>query len=320
MKITPDYSKEFQRIVDIYEKAGGKAENLLRGDVASVIISGNKVLGLNNVRGMAMESSVEGDAVLINLKVAEGAKILYPVHLCVGALEKEGEQRIVFEIDVGAGAVVNFLSHCSFPFAYDFLHFMKAVFRLGKGARVFYEDHHFHSESGGTNVKATYSVKLDTQAHFENRFYLTTTRVGKLEVEMESNNDGEDSVAHLETKIYERADDRVEVREKLFLNAPGASGILKTSIFATDNSYANVINEAYGNAPHVRGHVECTEVVKGDRVQVGTVPVLRVQYDTCELTHEASIGRVNTKQLQTLMAKGLSEDEATELIVKGLLR
>jgi Fe-S cluster assembly scaffold protein SufB len=28
---------------------------------------------------------------------------------------------------------------------------------------------------------------------------------------------------------------------------------------------------------------------------------------------------VNAKQLETLMSKGLSEDEATELIIKGLL-
>jgi Fe-S cluster assembly scaffold protein SufB len=38
-----------------------------------------------------------------------------------------------------------------------------------------------------------------------------------------------------------------------------------------------------------------------------------------KLTHEASIGRINDAQLMQLMAKGLTEEEATELIIKGLL-
>jgi len=46
---------------------------------------------------------------------------------------------------------------------------------------------------------------------------------------------------------------------------------------------------------------------------------LKITNDLAELTHEASIGRVSEKQLETLMAKGLTEEEATELIIKGLL-
>nr|WP_232461670.1 SufD family Fe-S cluster assembly protein [Thermococcus pacificus] len=52
---------------------------------------------------------------------------------------------------------------------------------------------------------------------------------------------------------------------------------------------------------------------------VQTVPLLRVKNDKAELTHEAPIGRVNEAQLVQLMAKGLAKEEATELIIKGLL-
>jgi Fe-S cluster assembly scaffold protein SufB len=34
---------------------------------------------------------------------------------------------------------------------------------------------------------------------------------------------------------------------------------------------------------------------------------------------EASIGSVDSKHLETLMARGLTEDEATGLIIEGLL-
>jgi hypothetical protein len=91
-------------------------------------------------------------------------------------------------------------------------------------------------------------------------------------------------------------------------------------VFATENSEANIVNRAFGNAPYSRGHIECNEIVKGNGVNVGTVPELYVKNEKAELTHEASIGRVNIKQLETLMAKGLTEEEATQLIVRGMLK
>ena len=49
------------------------------------------------------------------------------------------------------------------------------------------------------------------------------------------------------------------------------------------------------------------------------VPVVDVQHPKAHVTHEAAIGSVDTKQLETLMSRGLTEDEAVELIIQGLL-
>jgi hypothetical protein len=37
------------------------------------------------------------------------------------------------------------------------------------------------------------------------------------------------------------------------------------------------------------------------------------------VTHEAAIGSVDSRQLQTLMSRGLDEDKAVDLIIDGLL-
>ena len=44
-----------------------------------------------------------------------------------------------------------------------------------------------------------------------------------------------------------------------------------------------------------------------------------MMHPKAHVTHEAAIGSVDSKQLQTLMARGLSEDEAVDLIIQGLL-
>jgi Fe-S cluster assembly scaffold protein SufB len=39
-----------------------------------------------------------------------------------------------------------------------------------------------------------------------------------------------------------------------------------------------------------------------------------------KITHEAAIGGVDQQQLETLMARGLTPEQAVYMIVKGLLR
>lgn len=49
------------------------------------------------------------------------------------------------------------------------------------------------------------------------------------------------------------------------------------------------------------------------------VPIVEVNHPLAHITHEAAIGSVDSKQLQTLLARGLSEEEATDMIIEGLL-
>ena len=64
--------------------------------------------------------------------------------------------------------------------------------------------------------------------------------------------------------------------------------------------------------------MDCKEIVQ-DRAVAKAVPVVEVSHPLAHITHEAAIGSVDSKQLQTLMSRGLTEDEATDLIIEGLL-
>jgi len=81
---------------------------------------------------------------------------------------------------------------------------------------------------------------------------------------------------------------------------------------------AEVYNTLTASAPYARGHVDCKEIVQ-DRAVAKAVPIVEVSHPMAHITHEAAIGSVDSKQLQTLMSRGLTEDEATDLIIEGLL-
>ena len=50
-----------------------------------------------------------------------------------------------------------------------------------------------------------------------------------------------------------------------------------------------------------------------------TYPYIDIQEDDTSMTHEATVGKVSAEQVFYLMSRGLTENEATNLIVQGFL-
>ena len=65
--------------------------------------------------------------------------------------------------------------------------------------------------------------------------------------------------------------------------------------------------------------MDCLEIVR-DRAVARAEPIVEVSHPLAKVTHEAAVGTVDQRQLETLMAHGLSPDEAVEVIVTGMLR
>jgi Fe-S cluster assembly scaffold protein SufB len=50
------------------------------------------------------------------------------------------------------------------------------------------------------------------------------------------------------------------------------------------------------------------------------IPIVNVTNPLAKVTHEAAIGSVDKKQLETLMAHGFTPEEAVDIIVRGILK
>ena len=103
------------------------------------------------------------------------------------------------------------------------------------------------------------------------------------------------------------------------LRGERSRGLIKTRVVLEDRAQAEItgITEAY--AKGARGHVDCMEIVQGE-AHASAIPIVRVFHPEAKVTHEAAIGSVDKKELETLMARGLAPEEAIELIVSGILR
>jgi len=129
----------------------------------------------------------------------------------------------------------------------------------------------------------------------------------------------EKSINELIVKVFGKKEDDIKIAEKIYLNGREARGLAKSRLVLKDNAKAVVMGETYGNAPFARGHVDCIEIVNGEGVIARAIPVVYVKDKQAKVTHEAAIGSIDKKQMQTLMARGLNEEEAVDVIVRGIL-
>ena len=313
----PGWARDFEAILQAYERAGGKPDVLQVPRVASAVISGNRVLAVNLVAGVNIEAEELENGVRARIAVAPGTKVDYPVHLCFGMIPSEGLQEIVSECEIGEGAEVGFLAHCTFPNAVDLRHVMDARIHVGQGATMRYSEAHYHGTVGGIEVLPTTHAQVDAAGRLESEFSLVHGRVGRLEIQFEVDVDARGMV-ELVAKAYGSAEDEIHVNEVVRLNGEGARGLTKTRAAVRDRATSEVYTTAEGNAPGAVGHMDCTEIVRGEAM-ARNVPVVVVRDDRARVTHEAAIGSVSRKELETLMARGLDEDEAVDIIIRGML-
>jgi len=308
---------DFEAILRAYEKSGGNPEFLKSTKVASLIISGNTVLGLNRLPGISAEAETLPDGVKIVLAIAPGARFENPIHLCFGVIPIEGVQRILVDFDIGAGAEVEFMAHCTFPNAMKVQHIMEGTIHVGPGATMRYQETHYHGESGGVEVLPRAQVTVDEGGKYFTGFNLSQGRVGRMEFDY-TVDVGARGLAELTAKALGYGDDEIIVRETIRLNGEYARGLAKSRIAVRDHARSDVYGTTEGNAPFARGHVDCIEIVRGHAV-ANAVPIVKVTDDRAMVTHEAAIGAVGKKELETLMARGLDEETAVDVIVRGML-
>lgn len=310
-------STNAQLISDLYNSISADPHQLKDPNVAHMEVNHNRVLGMNAVPGLHIDVDELDDGISAVIRLDEGTVVANPVHLCFGMLPKEGIQRIILDVEIESNARISLLAHCTFPFAVDVQHIMDGKIRIGEGAEYRYFERHVHSPSGGIQVIPKAVVDVGKNAVFKTEFELLKGRVGMIDIDYEATCH-ERSLLDMSARVSGRADDHIKIRETAHLVGEYAKGVLTSKIAVRDQARAEVYNKLTARAAFARGHVDCKEIIQ-DQGQAQAIPIVDVRHPKAHVTHEAAIGSVDSKQLETLMSRGLSEDDAVEVIIGGLL-
>jgi Fe-S cluster assembly scaffold protein SufB len=297
--------------------AGEDPSAVLGPETAHVLVYGHELASVRSLPGVTLEARSEHGVIHATVVIAAGVKLVKPVHLCFGLASASDRQQVELDLTAQPGCSATLWSHCLFAQADGATHAMNARLALGADASITYREVHYHGVSGNIRVVPHANITLGPRSRYEADFALVQGRVGTLEVDY-SVDVAEHAIAELTSKVYGFGSDVIRIREQLNLNGEGARGLIKTRVAARQQALAEVIGITHGNAPGARGHVDCLEIVR-DQAVVSAIPEVKVTHPQAKVTHEAAIGSVDAKQLESLMARGLAPEQAIDLIILGML-
>jgi hypothetical protein len=308
---------ELDALYQAFRQIGEDPALILGPQAAHLVAHGHRVLSRQSAPGLTIEAEGGEAGIRAQVRVAHGASIAQPVHLCFGLFERFGEQQVDLGLEMGEGSQATFWSHCLFTVPELARHAMDARIALGPGARMTYSEVHYHGPSGGIEVVPRARVRVAPGAHFRADFRLVEGRVGRLDIDYEVEV-GEGATAELTSRVFARGTDEVRISERVHLSGAHARGLVKSRVAAEDQARVRIIGATYGCAAGARGHVDCLEIVRGQAV-AAAVPEVQVSHPEAKVTHEAAIGSVDQRQLEALMARGLDPEAAVDRIILGML-
>ena len=309
---------ELDELMESFDRTGGDRAILGDTETAHLVVSGHKILSARDVKGLEVEAQETLSGISAKVRVGENVHIRKPIHLCFGVLHKKGTQKIKMDVRLERGSRAHFIAHCIFPKAEKVRHIMDGVIDVGEGAEMSYSETHYHGLYGGIEVVPKAAIHVGKGGRYFADFTLTSGRVGSLDIDYSVKAD-EDAVTELTARVFGHANDKIMIREKVSLDGKNSRSLIKTRVAIEDDARAEVTGITEGNAEGARGHVDCMEIVK-DHAVASAVPIVNVSNSLAKVTHEAAIGSVDKKQMETLMAHGLSPEEAVDIIVKGVLK
>ncbi|MEW6214771.1 MAG: SufD family Fe-S cluster assembly protein [Nitrospirota bacterium] len=130
---------------------------------------------------------------------------------------------------------------------------------------------------------------------------------------------GENARARYHTLLYGSKDSILDVGNRAVLSAKGARAEITARAIAKDLSQIFARGRLVGEVPETKAHLDCRGLLLSNEARIHAIPELEGKAEGTDLSHEAAVGKIQEEQLYYLMARGLTEEQATALIVRGFL-
>ena len=106
---------------------------------------------------------------------------------------------------------------------------------------------------------------------------------------------------------------------KVIHNAPNTTSLINSKSISKDGgscTYRSLVR-IMDNAKNSKCSVSCESLMLDNISRSDTIPVNDIRTDEVTFSHEASIGKISDKEIFYLMSRGLSEEDAKAMIVRG---
>lgn len=133
--------------------------------------------------------------------------------------------------------------------------------------------------------------------------------------------DGEGARGTMLSIAFANAGQHQDAGAKMIHNAPHTSSSIVSKSIARNGGVVNYRGQVTFNKDSKKSisHIECDTILMDDISKSDTIPFNEIHNSQVALEHEAKVSKISEEQLYYLMSRGLSEQEATEMIVMGFV-
>lgn len=248
--------------------------------------------------------------------VPPGVKVPTPIYTCLALTTDKVVQFAHNVIYIDDGAEASVLTGCAVPHGIaDGLHIGVSEFHVGKGARLTFAM--LHAWAKGLHVRPRTAVHVKEGGEYVS-YYITYTPVSTLQtmptIKLESG-----ARAYSASVIMGLGNGIYDIGTRAILMGRRSSAELISRVVALDSSRVLARGEIEAWESESRGHVECLGLLLSDNAYISSVPVISSKKQGSSLSHEAAIGMIAERELDYLMSKGFTEEEAKSVLIRGFM-
>jgi len=246
--------------------------------------------------------------------IKKGVKAQKPLQTCLHIAKEKFSQKVHNIVVAEEDSELHIIAGCSTSeHISSGLHIGLSEFYVKKGAILKYTMIHDWGEN--ICVRPKTAVHVDEGGVFISN-YISLRPVGSIVANpvtiLEKN-----ATARINSILVAGKGTYMDMGSVVKLNGSGARAeIISRAIVAggTIISRGHII----GKEPGVKGHLECKGLILKDGL-LHAIPELSGHTPGVEMSHEAAVGKIDKREIEYLMARGLDEQEAVSTIVRGFL-
>jgi Fe-S cluster assembly scaffold protein SufB len=245
-----------------------------------------------------------------------GANVHYPLQACLYISEDKLAQDVHNIIIAEEGSTLNIITGCATaPGVRSGLHVGISEFFVKKGATIAFTMIHNWAEEMAVRPRSAVIVE-EGGSFISNYICLVPAR--DLQMYPTATLKGKGAVATFNSVLLAKPGSLMDVGSRIILQAEGCRGEVVSRTVSTGGTIiarGHLVGEHAG----IRAHLECKGLLLSDKGRIHAIPELEGKTADLEMSHEAAVGKIAQEEIEYLMARGLSEQEATALIIKGFL-
>jgi Fe-S cluster assembly scaffold protein SufB len=232
-----------------------------------------------------------------------GADVHYPLQACLYLTEDKLAQDVHNIVIAEEASNLNIITGCATaPDVRSGLHVGVSEFFVKKGATISFTMIHNWAEEMAVRPRS--AVVVEEGGTFISN-YICLVPAKDLQMYPAATLKGKGAVATFNSVLLAKPDSFMDVGSRIILRGAGCRGEVISRVVST------------GGTVIARGHL--VGEYPGDKGRIHAIPELEGTTSDLEMSHEAAVGKIAQEEVEYLMARGLSEQEATALIIKGFL-